>query len=76
MLELPRALYSGQTDMMKKIIDKSASAVAGDGTIALIGGIQINTPPEYTDYFLPMDFNIYDNKGRLLKTLWREDDEA
>mmetsp|Transcript_6850 Transcript_6850/g.12891 ORF Transcript_6850/g.12891 Transcript_6850/m.12891 type:complete len:382 (+) Transcript_6850:127-1272(+) len=74
MLELPRALYAGQIDLMKKIIDKSASAVADGGTIALIGGIQINTPPEYTDYFLPMDFNIYDNTGKLLKTIWRAGD--
>lgn len=73
MLELPKALYAAQTDLMKKVIDKAASGVQGEGTIVLVGGIQINTPPEYTDYFVPMDFNIYDNKGNLLKTLWQVD---
>jgi Limiting CO2-inducible proteins B/C beta carbonyic anhydrases len=71
MQELPLALYDAQTDLMKQIIAKSASAVAGNGKIAVLGGVQINTPPGYSDYFLPKSFNMYDNKGNLLEKLWK-----
>jgi Limiting CO2-inducible proteins B/C beta carbonyic anhydrases len=71
MQELPLALYDAQTDLMKQIVGKSASAVAGNGKIAVLGGVQINTPPGYSDYFLPKSFNLYDNKGKLVEKLWK-----
>lgn len=68
MVELPHALYDAQTDLMERIVGKSCGAVA-DGTIAVLGGIQINTPPGFTDYYLPLKFGLYDNKGDLMKDL-------
>jgi hypothetical protein len=70
MVELPYALYSAQTDMVKDIVTNGAGGVA-DGSIGVLGGIQINTPPGFTDYFLPLSFDLYDNKGALKKQLWK-----
>jgi len=75
MAELPYALYEAQTGMVGKIIDKAASGVAGDGKIAVLGGIQINTPVEYSDYFLPLSFKLYNNKGELVKELGKDTTE-
>ena len=69
MVELPYALYDAQTDLMKKIVGKSAGAVGGDGKIAVLGGVQVNTPPGYTDYYLPISFDLYNNKGEMLETI-------
>ena len=70
MKELPLALYDAQTNLMEQIVAQSAGAVGGDGKIAILGGVQINTPPGYTDYFLPQSFDIYNNKGKLVEKLW------
>mmetsp|Transcript_28063 Transcript_28063/g.34648 ORF Transcript_28063/g.34648 Transcript_28063/m.34648 type:complete len:618 (+) Transcript_28063:101-1954(+) len=69
MVELPYALYDAQTDMVEKIIAKSAGGVAGDGQIAVLGGVQINTPEGYSDYYLPLSFELYNNKGELIEDI-------
>eukprot|EP00527_Entomoneis_sp_CCMP2396_P004790 CAMPEP_0198138458 /NCGR_PEP_ID=MMETSP1443-20131203/1874_1 /TAXON_ID=186043 /ORGANISM="Entomoneis sp., Strain CCMP2396" /LENGTH=317 /DNA_ID=CAMNT_0043800249 /DNA_START=36 /DNA_END=989 /DNA_ORIENTATION=- len=69
MVELPYALYDAQKDMITEIIKAGSGAVAGNGNIALLGGIQINTPPGSTDYFLPLSFEFYNNKGDKLDDL-------
>ncbi len=69
MVQLPHSLYEAQSEMMERIVKASAAGVS-DGSIALLGGIQINTPPGFTDYFLPMRFDLYDNKGEMIKKLW------
>ena len=74
MVELPYALYDAQTDMVGRIIEKAASGVA-DGQIAVIGGIQINTPVDYSDYFLPLSFELYDNEGNLLQDFLENDNK-
>lgn len=66
MVELPYALYDAQTDLMKKILKKSGSAV-GSGKTYVVGGVQINTPPGETDYFLPKSFEVYDNTGSMVE---------
>jgi len=68
MVELPMALYNAQAELMERIVQKSAGGVA-DGQIAVLGGIQINTPPGYTDYFLPQSFDLYNNKGEKINDL-------
>jgi hypothetical protein len=68
MVELPMALFDAQKDLMGSIISKGAGAVA-DGKIALLGGIQINTPEGMSDYFMPLQFDVYDNKGTKLESL-------
>jgi hypothetical protein len=69
MVELPYALYDAQKELMGKIVTQKASAVA-DGNVAVLGGIQINTPEGYSDYYLPLSFDLYNNKGKLVKALW------
>ena len=73
-VELPLALFDCQDDLMKKIVSKGCGEVAGDGLIALLGGIQINTPIGVSDYFLPKVFILKNNKGEdvenLISDLW------
>lgn len=71
-VELPLALYDAQKEMMDKIVAAGCQEVGGDGKIALLGGVQINTAEEESDYFLPLSFVIRDNKGALVKDLmWK-----
>lgn len=63
MVELPMSLYKAQAEMIASILEKGASNVADPGRIAVVGGVQINTPPDMSDYFMPLQFGIYDNKG-------------
>ena len=68
MVELPYALYDVQKGMIEKIIQQGAGNVA-DGTIAVVGGLQINTPEEYSDYFLTLSFDLYNNSGEKVEDL-------
>jgi hypothetical protein len=68
-VELPMALFDVQDEFMKKIVEKGCGEVAGDGKIALLGGVQINTPCGTSEYFLPKVFEIRDNKGDLVADL-------
>lgn len=64
--ELPRILYEENHKMIKKIVSRACSEVAGNGKIALLGGIQINTPQEEPDQFVPMNFELLNNKGEVI----------
>ncbi len=68
-VELPMALFDVQDDFMKKIVEKGCGEVAGDGKIALLGGVQINTPNGTSEYFLPKIFEIRNNQGELVADL-------
>jgi hypothetical protein len=68
-VELPYVLYDAQKKMMSDIVKAKCGAVPGDGKIAILGGIQINTPKGTSDYFKPMSFEIYDNTGKLIEDL-------
>lgn len=68
-VELPLALFDVQDEFMKKIVEKGCVEVAGEGKIALLGGIQINTPDGNSEYFLPKVFEIRNNKGELVADL-------
>lgn len=72
MVELPMALFDVQKGMIGNIVSKGAGAVA-NGTIAVVGGIQINTPEEYSDYFMPLQFDLYNNSGAHVKNLMWSD---
>ena len=69
MTELPYALYDAQKKLMGNIIQAGAANVAGDGKIAVLGGIQINTPHQTDDLFLPLSFELYNNEGELIEDL-------
>jgi hypothetical protein len=71
MAALPYIMFEIQRDMMERIVQKSCQQVAGEGKIALLGGIQINTPNGFSDFFLPIQFDVYDNKGEIIETLMR-----
>lgn len=68
-VELPFALYEAQKAMMDSIVAKGAGALEGNGNIALMGGIQINTPEGISDYFLPISFELRDREGKVVKNL-------
>ena len=68
-VELPFALFDAQKKMMDSIVAQGAGEVGGDGKIALLGGIQINTPDGIDDYFLPLNFEIRNKKGELVTDL-------
>jgi hypothetical protein len=67
--ELPLALFDSQDKLMKKIVSSMCGTVAGDGKIALLGGVQINTPPGTPDLFLPKVFVLKNNKGEVVADL-------
>lgn len=72
MVELPHALFEAQDELMQKIIAKGCKEVAGRGKIALLGGIQINTPDGVSDFFLPLRFELLNNKGIMIEDLMLE----
>lgn len=69
MTDLPFALYDAQKKMMDTIVQAGAGNVAGSGKVSVLGGIQINTPAGKSDYFLPLSFEVYDNKGAKIEDL-------
>lgn len=69
MQELPYALYDAQKEMIEKIVADGCGAVSGNGKIAVLGGIQVNTPPGESDYYLPLSFDVYNNKGSKVDSL-------
>jgi len=68
-IELPYALYDAQKQMLDEIVAKGASAMEGNGYIAMLGGIQINTPENTSDYFLPLTFDLRNSQGKLEKSI-------
>jgi Limiting CO2-inducible proteins B/C beta carbonyic anhydrases len=70
MADLPYALFEAQDDLIQKIVAKGAQHIHGKrGKVALLGGIQINTPTGVSDYFLPLKFELRNNKGQLVEDL-------
>jgi hypothetical protein len=68
-VELPFTLYDAQKKMMDCIVAQGAGAMEGNGNIALLGGIQINTPEGTDDYFLPINFELRDHTGQFVSDL-------
>lgn len=68
-VEVPLALFDSQDELMKKIVSAGCGEVADPGTIALLGGIQINTPDGTPDHFLVKVFELRSNKGELIEDL-------
>lgn len=67
--ELAYALYDAQTELIDKIVAKGCGKVKGDGKIALLGGIQINTPTGMPDYFMPIRFDVLNNLGQVVEKI-------
>ena len=70
MVELPFALFDAQKGLMDHIVKAGAANVAGKGKIAVLGGIQINTPnggdDAMEDHFLPLSMEVYDHRGNVI----------
>uniref|UniRef100_A0A7S3LCW1 Limiting CO2-inducible protein B/C beta carbonyic anhydrase domain-containing protein n=1 Tax=Amphora coffeiformis TaxID=265554 RepID=A0A7S3LCW1_9STRA len=72
MVELPYVMFEPVDDLTQKIVAKAAGKVGGNGKIALLGGIQINTPTGMSDFFLPLRFEVRDNKDTVVENLLYE----
>ncbi|GKZ01429.1 hypothetical protein MPSEU_001093700 [Mayamaea pseudoterrestris] len=59
-LELPYILFNIQNTMLRQIVQVAGS----NAPLALLGGIQINTPIGASDYFLPLVFDAGGTGGR------------
>lgn len=69
-VELPHAIYDCQTDLLKRIMDKCCPRDIPKGTkIALLGGIQVNTPEGTPEYFLPKSFALLNSDGTVMEDL-------
>jgi Limiting CO2-inducible proteins B/C beta carbonyic anhydrases len=70
MVELPYCVYDAQKKMMASVVTAGRRAVlSGSGMIAVLGGIQITTPEDQSDYYLPLSFEVFNKKGRKLEDL-------
>ena len=72
MIELPYAMFEPVDELTQKIVAKAASKVGQGGKIALLGGLQINTPEGISDYFLPLRFEVRDNNDQMVENLLYE----
>lgn len=69
MVELPHAVFDCQEKLLKKIMDKCLPDVPEGTKIALLGGIQVNTPEGTPEYFLPKKFHLLNSDGVVEKDL-------
>lgn len=72
MLELPHAMFDCQTDLFKRIMDKCIKDIPAGAKVAILGGVQVNTPEGTPDYFLPKRFNLHDSKGNVVENMLEE----
>jgi Limiting CO2-inducible proteins B/C beta carbonyic anhydrases len=69
MIELPFALFQAQDQLMQRILGRGCQRSKGWKQIALLGGIQINTPEGVSDYFLPRRFDLITNGKEEIRNL-------
>ena len=67
MVELPYVLYDSQDSLLYEIVKQGCHGVKNN--IALLGGIQINTAPQALDYFLPLRFDLMNNRGEVIEDM-------
>lgn len=68
-VELPNALLDCQKEFMNQILKKGESNIPHGTPIAIIGGIQVNTPLEMEDYFCTKSFQILNSRNEVLEDL-------
>jgi len=74
MVELPFAVYEEQTKLMKRIVQEGSQYGGFPGNVAVLGGIQVNTPPGMVDYFVPLNFSFYNGDGKFQENLLQDSD--
>ena len=67
MIELPYTVYDSQDLLMRSIV--AAGAGGTKKGLALLGGVQINTGPDTSDYFVPLRFDYMSNEGVVMENL-------
>lgn len=75
MVELPFVVYEEQTKLLKQIVEEGSRYNVFPGNVAILGGIQINTPPGMVDYFVPINFSFYNGDGSFQENLISENND-
>jgi hypothetical protein len=71
-VELPHCLYDCQTALMNQLIAKTASQLKPGQKLAVIGGVQVNTPEGTAEYFLPKRFELMNHTGQVEEDMLEE----
>lgn len=71
-VELPHVIYECQKELMERIIAKCVDDIPEGTSLAILGGVQVNTPVGTPDYFLPKTFNLCDSNGEVVEDLLDE----
>jgi hypothetical protein len=62
--EVPIILFEAQREIVSSLVENNSST---DGhKVAVLGGVQINTPNGLSDYFFPLHCDIYSSQGAVL----------
>eukprot|EP00541_Cyclophora_tenuis_P019008 CAMPEP_0116554448 /NCGR_PEP_ID=MMETSP0397-20121206/7599_1 /TAXON_ID=216820 /ORGANISM="Cyclophora tenuis, Strain ECT3854" /LENGTH=369 /DNA_ID=CAMNT_0004079613 /DNA_START=1 /DNA_END=1110 /DNA_ORIENTATION=+ len=70
---LAMAMFDAQDELMQNIVMEGCEAIDAGSKIALLGGVQINTPEGLPDYFMPLKFELRDHNGLMVENLlWRD----
>jgi hypothetical protein len=70
--ELPLVIFEMQKKIVCSLVETNPTAIVRtnpNGKVAVLGGVQINTPDGVSDYFLPLHFDVYSNRGTVLENL-------
>ena len=68
-IELPHVVNDCQTELFERIVKKCTKDIPDGSMVAILGGIQINTPEGTPEYFLPKNFTICDSNGEIVEDL-------
>jgi hypothetical protein len=68
-IELPRVVHDCQTELFERIMNKCIRDIPDGTKIAILGGVQVNTPTGTPDYFMPKRFTICNSNGEILEDL-------
>mmetsp|Transcript_28592 Transcript_28592/g.43751 ORF Transcript_28592/g.43751 Transcript_28592/m.43751 type:complete len:324 (-) Transcript_28592:1637-2608(-) len=72
-VELPHVVFEEQGHLLNRIMEKCLPKDVPEGTkIALLGGIQVNTPEGTPEYFLPKKFSILNHSGEVKEDMLQE----
>jgi len=72
-VELPNVMFDCVDALLKRILDKCLPRDLPLGVpVALLGGVQVNTPEGTPEYFLPKKFTIVNHKGEVVDDLLSE----
>ena len=71
-VELPHAMFDCQNELINSIVAKAISELKEGCKLALVGGVQINTPEGTPEYFLPKRFELINHDGKVVEDMLEE----